>query len=301
MGVTITPQFLKHSVSTWELQSTSHKMKTILSILVISTAVRGAPAPQDFPDASEVELVPVVNNEGVDYDGEEPLVIVVRPSSFLPNIPGGFGGFGGFPGFGELPRLPASFGGFGDVAELPTISLSDIFGPTNEQPLLPANNGCGLICKVFKTLEGQLGVMQGEIDGLKTELHNKEVADGTYDNHTTTFDENVLADGSIMGTNKTTIHDTDENGNGFFFQSSVHHVIQENEDEAEDVEDNVEKEENDNVEVVTEDVLIGEADSEAVEEGGNISELEIPDPSENEIDQKFPTLDVTDIDDGLLE
>jgi hypothetical protein len=131
-----------------------------------------------------VKLVP-------DYDGEEPVVIVVRPSSFLPNIPGGFGGFGGFPGFGELPRLPASFGGFGDVAEVPTISLSDIFGSTNEQPLLPGKNGCGLICKVFKTLEGQLGVMQGEIDGLKTELHNKEVVEGTYDNHTTTFDEKV--------------------------------------------------------------------------------------------------------------
>merc|ERR1712106_284008 len=114
-------QFLKHSVSTKQLQSTSHKMKTILAILAICTAVRGAPAPQDFPDASEVELVPVVNNEGVDYDGEEPLVIVVRPSSFLPNIPGGFGGFG-------------------DVDEVPIINLSDIFGPTNEQPLLPPNN-----------------------------------------------------------------------------------------------------------------------------------------------------------------
>merc|ERR1712130_38909 len=148
----------------------------------------GAPAPQDFPDPSEVELVPVVQNEPVDYDGEEPVVIVVRPSSF--DIPGGFG----------------SFGGFGAAGDVPTISLSDIFGPANEQPLLPADNGCGLICKVFKTLEGQLGVMQGEIDGLKTELHNKEVLEGTYDNHTTTYDEKVLPDGSILRTNKTTIH-----------------------------------------------------------------------------------------------
>jgi len=275
-------------------------MKTILALLAACGMVLGAPAPQDIPDPSEVELVPVVDNEGVDYEGEEPVIIVVRPSSFIPNLPEAFGGFGGFPGFGQLPRLSPSFGGFGDdIPEVPTISLSDIFGKTNEQPLLPANNGCGLICKVFKTLEGQLGVMQGEIDGLKTELHNKEEGQGNYDNHTVTFDEKVLPDGSILRTNKTTIHDTDENGNGFFFQSSVHHVIQEN--EPKDVEDNVEKEEDDNVEVVTEDVLIGEADSEAVEEGGNISELEIPDPSENEIDQKFPTLDVTDIDDGLLE
>merc|ERR1712106_391025 len=217
----------------------------------------------------------------------EPVVIVVRPSSFLPNIPG-------------------SFGGFGDVAELPTINLSDIFGPTNEQPLLPANNGCGLICKVSKTLEGQLGVMQGQIDGLKTELHNKEVADGTYDNHTTTFDEKVLADGSILRTNKTTIHDTDENGNGFFFQSSIHHVLQENDEETQkegDIAEEAVTEKEENVEVVTEEVVIGEAslDSEAIAQGGDLSEMDLADPSENEIDQKFPTLDVTDIDEGLLE
>merc|ERR1711892_1322899 len=259
-------------------------METILAILSICTALRGAPAPQDFPDASEVELVPVVNNEGVDYDGEEPLVIVVRPSSFLPNIPGGFG----------------------DVDEVPIINFSDIFGPTNEQPLLPPNNGCGLICKVFKTLEGQLGVMQGQLDGLKTELHNKEVADGTYDNHTTTFDEKVLADGSILRTNKATIHDTDENGNGFFFQSSIHHVLQENDEETQkegDIAEEAVTEKEGNVEVVTEEVVIGEAslDSEAVAEGGDLSEIDLADPSENEIDQKFPTLDVTDIDEGLLE
>jgi len=279
-------------------------MKTLLALLATCAVTLGAPAPQDLPDPSEVELVPVVQNDPVDYDGEEPVVIVVRPSSFLPDIQGGFGGFegfGGFPGFGELPRLPASFGGFGDVAEVPTISLSEIFGPTNEQPLLPANNGCGLICKVFKTLEGQLGVMQGEIDGLKTELHNKEVAEGTYDNHTSTYDEKVLPDGSILRTNKTTIHDTDENGNGFFFQSSIHHVIQENDEETKEgkVDAEVvvtEKEENDEAE----DVIIGEAVVES--EGGDaVSAIDIADPSENEIDQKFPTLDVTDIDDGLLE
>merc|ERR1712168_187501 len=282
-------QFLNHSVSTKQLQTNSLMMKTILALLATCAITLGAPAPQDFPDPSEVELVPVVQNEPVDYDGEEPVVIVVRPSSF--DIPGGFGGFGGFPGFGDLPRLPASFGGFGDVGDVPTISLSDIFGPANEQPLLPADNGCGLICKVFKTLEGQLGVMQGEIDGLKTELHNKEVLEGTYDNHTTTYDEKVLPDGSILRTNKTTIHDTDENGNGFFFQSSIHHVIQENDEETKegkvDAEEVVtEKKENDEAE----DIIIGEAVVES--EGGDaVSEIDIADPSENEIDHKFPTLD----------
>merc|ERR1712168_686640 len=291
-------QFLNHSVSTKQLQTTTPMMKTILVLLATCATILGAPAPQDFPDPSEVELVPVVQNEPVDYDGEEPVVIVVRPSSF--DIPGGFGGFGGFSGFGDLPRLPASFGGAGDV---PTISLSDIFGPANEQPLLPADNGCGLICKVFKTLEGQLGVMQGEIDGLKTELHNKEVVEGTYDNHTTTYDEKVLPDGSILRTNKTTIHDTDENGNGFFFQSSIHHVIQENDEETKEGKVDANEEVKDQ-EVATENVIIGEAvvDSEAeAQDEDAVSAIDVADPSENEIDQKFPTLDVTDIDDGLLD
>merc|ERR1739838_1019207 len=149
------------------------------------------------------------------------------------------------------------------------------------------------------------GVLQGEIDGIKTEIHDKKEGDEKYDNHTVTYDEKVLADGSILRTNKTTIHDTDENGNGFFFQSSVHHVLQENDEEATVNQNSGEEiEEKDiNEEVVTDNVIIGEADSnnEVIEEGGEVSDIEIPDPSENEIDQKFPTLDVTDIDEGLLE
>ena len=136
----------------------------------------------DLPDPSEVEIIPAVANEG-----EEPVVIVVRPASFLPD----FGSINGFPGFGKLPNLPPNFGGFGADEEIPTLSLDEIFGEAGEQPLIPVNNGCGLICKVFKTLEGQLGVMQDEIDGLKTELHNKEIKEGDYDNHTVTYDEKV--------------------------------------------------------------------------------------------------------------
>ena len=57
-------------------------------------------------------------------------------------------------------------------------------------------------------------------------------------------------------------------------------------------------------EIVTENIIIGEAvvDSEAVTEDEDVvSAIDVADPSENEIDQKFPTLDVTDIDDGLLD
>merc|ERR1739842_61985 len=116
-------------------------------------------------------------------------------------------------------------------------------------------------------------------------------------------DEKVLPDGSILRTNKTTIHDTDENGNGFFFQSSIHHVIQENDEETKEGKVDADEEVKDQ-EVATENVIIGEAvvDSEAeAQDEDAVSAIDVADPSENEIDQKFPTLDVTDIDDGLLD
>ena len=35
----------------------------------------------------------------------------------------------------------------------------------------------------------------------------------------------VLSDGSILRVNKTVIHDTDQQGNGFLFQSSIHQLV----------------------------------------------------------------------------
>merc|ERR1711872_687281 len=258
---------VKHQQS----ETKDQNMKALLVFEAFFLAARAAPAPQDLPDPSEVEIIPAVANEG-----EEPVVIVVRPASFLPD----FGSINGFPGFGKLPNLPPNFGGF---------------GADGEQPLIPVNNGCGLICKVFKTLEGQLGVMQDEIDGLKTELHNKEIKEGDYDNHTVTYDEKVLPDGSVLSINKTTIHDTDDNGNGFFFQSSIHHVLQDNEDDKAENDTVTEDEITEDKDDVTEKVVIGEAST--VSPAG-IDKIESADPAINEIAEKFPTLD---IDDGLFE
>jgi len=266
-------------------------MKTFAGTLTLCLSVLGAPAPQDLPDPSEVELIPPVENEGVDY--EDPVVIVVRPSSFNPFD---FGGFSGFPGFSNLPKLPASFGGFGSSDDVPGLSLDEIFGSAGEQPLVPQDTTkCGLICKVFNTLESQLGVMQGEIDGLKTQLHNKEIPESDYDNHTKTYDEKVLPDGSILRINKTTIHDTDDNGNGFFFHSSIHHVIQDNEDDKAENDTVTEDEITEDKDDVTEKVVIGEASTVSA---AGIDKIESADPAINEIAEKFPTLD---IDDGLFE
>merc|ERR1711915_609429 len=272
-------------VTNQQSENKDQNMKAFLVVQAFFLAVLGAPAPQDLPDPSEVEIIPAVANEG-----EEPVVIVVRPASFLPD----FGSFSGFPGFGKLPNLPPNFGGFGSDEEILTLGLDEIFDEAGEQPLIPVNNGCGLVCKVFKTLEGQLGVMQKEIDGLKTELHNKEIKEGEYDNHTVTYDEKVLPDGTVLRINKTTIHDTDDNGNGFFFQSSIHHVLHENDDDEQE-DDTTAEEDTESIEATT--IVIGEG----IADETDLSEIENVDPSENEIDQKFPTLDLTNIDTGLLE
>merc|ERR1711915_606519 len=223
-------------VTNQQSENKDQKMKAFLVFQAFFLAVLGAPAPQDLPDPSEVEIIPAVANEG-----EEPVVIVVRPASFLPD----FGSFSGFPGFGKLPNLPPNFGGFGADEEIPTLSLDEIFGE--------------------------------------------------YGNHTVTYDEKVLPDGTVLRINKTTIHDTDDNGNGFFFQSSIHHVLQENVEDDEQEDDTTTEEDTKSIEATT--IVIGEG----IADETDLSEIENVDPSENEIDQNFPTLDVTNIDTGLLE
>merc|ERR1712066_10391 len=197
-----------------------------------------APAPQELTvtvgDASE----------GV----EEPGLVVVVDSS--DGGPLGFGGLGGFGDFGKFPGFnPQQFSGFGDFpSQLPSsfgfddestpeisLDLSDIFGrrPSGDGGRVP-----GIINTLFDALGGHLGVQIGTDGGEGTvTLHGAEggpVGDGEYDHHNSTFDEKVLADGSVVRVNRTTINDTDENGNSFFFSSSVHHVLQEGDGEEEE-------------------------------------------------------------------
>merc|ERR1711934_845911 len=130
---------------------------------------------------------------------------------------------------------PSSFGFEEDNTPEISIDLSDIFGrqPSGDEVRVP-----GIINQLFDALGGHLGV---QIDGDGGEgsvpLHGSEggpVGDGEYDHHNSTFDEKVLPDGSVVRVNRTTIKDTDENGNSFFFSSSVHHVLQEGDGEEEE-------------------------------------------------------------------
>merc|ERR1712181_2479 len=132
--------------------------------------------------------------------------------------------------------LPASFGFEDESTPEISIDLSDIFGrrPSGDGDRVP-----GIINTLFDALGGHLGVQidsAGGSEGTVT-LHGGEggpVGDNEYDHHNSTFDEKLLPDGSVVRVNRTTIKDTDENGNSFFFSSSVHHVLQKGGDEKED-------------------------------------------------------------------
>merc|ERR1712108_79230 len=201
------------------------RMSSPAALLLASlfTIALAAPAPQ------ELTVTVGDSSEGVEEPG---LVVVVDSSDGGPLGFGGLGGFGDFgkfpgfnpqqfPGFGDFPsRLPSSFGFDDESTPEISIDLSDIFGrrPSGDGGRVP-----GIINTLFDALGGHLGVQIGTA-----------VGEGEYDHHNSTFDEKVLADGSVVRVNRTTIKDTDENGNSFFFSSSVHHVLQEGDGEEEE-------------------------------------------------------------------
>merc|ERR1712179_480651 len=205
---------------------------TLSSMFALAFA---APAPQ------ELTVTVGDSSEGVEEPG--PVVVVVDSSDGGPLDFGGLGGFGDFgrfpgfnpqqfSGFGDFPsRLPSSFGFEDKSTPEISIDLSEIFGsrPSGDGSRVP-----GIINTIFDALGGHLGVQIGTDGGEGTvSLHGAE-GDGEYDHHNSTFDEKVLPDGSVVRVNRTTIKDTDENGNSFFFSSSVHHVLQEGDGEEEE-------------------------------------------------------------------
>merc|ERR1719348_2678653 len=203
----------------------SPALPVLLFISSLFATALAAPTPQ------EVTVTVADPTEGVEEPG---LVLVVDsnggggPLGF-----GGFGDFGRFPGFHPqqfagfvdfTSRLPSSFGFEDDSTPEISIDLSDIFGrrPSEDGGRVP-----GIINTIFDALGGHLGVQIGVDGGEGTvNLHGGE-GEGEYDHHNSTFDEKVLPDGSVVRVNRTTIKDTDANGNSFFFSSSVHHVLQE--------------------------------------------------------------------------
>jgi len=204
-----------------------------------------------------------------------PVVLVLGPqSSFeVPDvpIPASVRDLGEFPLPERFPVLPPSFGEFLSQDNLPEISLEELVGSSNQE------NGCGLLCQVFKTLETQLGVTQ--IGG------SQQTAKKDYDFQNSTSNEKVLQDGTVLRINETTIHDKSEDGHAFFFHSTVHHVQKENSGE-----EKIEEED------IAENQTSGE-NTDTVFELAREDDNEISDSIiEDEVARKFPTLDVGESD-----
>ena len=107
----------------------------------------------------------------------------------------------------------------------------------------------------------------------------------------------VLPDGSVLRINKTLIHDTDEEGNGFFFQSSVHHILKEDEEEIENSEDEIE-DNAEEIEDVEEEIEENVNSSPVIDDEDDDERLGFvdEDPTLNEVfDEKFPTASVEDL------
>merc|ERR1712183_1037893 len=259
-------QFQSHSQTascTTTMQAQHHHL-----LLLLLSPVLASPLPQEGLESAQP-------------------VILLQPTSFE-NV------FAGFPDFGQFERVP-SFAGFDniDIPHPPQIELKDIFGANKEQPLNPTGEDCGLICKVFKSLEGQLGVFEDDVGVVRAPVYTEQgESQGKYDNQTESYEEKVLPDGSVLRINKTLIHDTDEEGNGFFFQSSILHILKEDEEETEDIEDEIE----DNAaEIEDDEEEIEDNENSSPEEDDELGLVD-EDPSLNEVlDERYPTASVEDL------
>jgi len=211
--------------------------KRIFSVAALISSTLAAPSPQEFDPNDQVEVVGPVSTNDPEYDyGDD------------------YGGFfgGGFPSIFGAPRvrvlvvpvdeagLDGGVGGIGDF-------LSSIFGPTRE--LAPTSESeqpsedCEVMCTFIKELfEGHLKGVRDHIDDVRD--RENEIggdydfggdSDNGFDVNNSTHTTKVLEDGSVVHINKTTISDTDEDGNSFFFHKSVIHTVsdgQDGEDEA---------------------------------------------------------------------
>ena len=137
--------------------------------------------------------------------------------------------------------------------------------------------------------------------GIRSTIKNNNGDDDSYDNHTVTYSEKVqlitrisspmcqyfqvLPDGSVLRINKTVIHDTDENGNGFFFQSSVHHIFEDKDEEDEVIAGDVVVNDEEEPDMATVDEAIDDTIVDIIENPEKVTVLDtIDDPTLNEID-----------------
>eukprot|EP00092_Neocalanus_flemingeri_P014740 GFUD01015906.1.p1 GENE.GFUD01015906.1~~GFUD01015906.1.p1 ORF type:complete len:222 (+),score=60.22 GFUD01015906.1:116-781(+) len=220
-------------------------LKEIFIVFGLLALVWGTPLPQDPNDEVEVISGPVSTNEG-DFDGF-----------------GGFGGFGPRVRVFVIPvqdtdydyeeRGSSNIGGFLEILKsilgarsYPTLTESKV--EVEQRPCLL----CDLLQDTFTNVQGQID----DVRNRENEVDFVEGEDG-FDINNSTHTQKVLEDGTVLHINKTTISDTDEDGNSFFFHKTVFHNVGGDEQTDTDEEDFDIVEEAEELETGIDDGLIG--------------------------------------------
>merc|ERR1712112_156674 len=206
------------------LGSFSLNMKVfLLSVAFSVTIISAGPMPQDPNDDAEVFSGPIDSNAGdpdYDYFGSifpRPRVrVIVVP--IAPDYSDSDNYDYPLPTFGHSPPS------FNPLFHL----LRTFFGPpvssnTTEVEADRNKNESCFLCSIFRD---SFNSFQDHIDSVK-DKENEIDFDVNNSTHTT----KVLDDGTIVHINKTTVSDTDEDGNSFFFHRAVIHNIGAPEDE----------------------------------------------------------------------
>jgi len=289
------------------------------SLLVLCLIMgQGQARPQviDYPDPDEVEFVPptVVNAGGgeeepaVFEEEDRPVFVVVRRPSFGGLFPGFRNSFFNNDDLPRLPQLPSifeqTFGGFdrneGDL--FPGFGLRDFFGPVNTEEDVDEDDAddddddrnCGPLCSLFGLVKG----LQGTLHNVHQSVYGngtKSVWDDEYDLNNSTYEEKVLEDGTRVRINRTVLADKDGFGNSIYIKTFITENI-DGEEDGEIIEvgddDAVTDEEEQEVDEKIEEAIL-EA-KEANKEVGQESEVDYPNPAENEIEMDGVDLGLTE-------
>jgi len=190
-------------------------MKYRLVALAILGLVCGTPVPQDPNDEVEVISGPVSTNEG-DYDYN------------------GFGGFGGFSPRVRVYVIPIDQTDY-DYGDSSTRDIGGFLGilksilgarsePTSSETEVVDEKQSCFLCDL---LQDTITNVQGQIDNVRDRENEIDFIEGEdgFEINNSTHTKKVLEDGTVLHINKTTISDTDEDGNSFFFHRSVIHNV----------------------------------------------------------------------------
>jgi len=225
----------------------------VLASLLFTVQAR----PQEVMSEDEVELIPGGRSPS-ETEIDRPVVFVLRG---LPRFPGVGSFFDGVPNIPGINFGAGSKGGSGKEDDgldgsifhqqgtVGDFGLDDLLrgvfggapaqsGESGEESGAASNGDnvpsrrCGLVCLMLGGFRG----LQDEIDTIQSEIHPQDsdrpsffggpipsFFDGDFDVNNSTYEEKELEDGTKVRINRTTLADKDEDGNKFFFHSSILH------------------------------------------------------------------------------